>query len=486
MGKWAKYGLGVLCALLTIAVVAPTGASGTIIATTGRVTQIAPPPSVELDKLQSKTDAFVFAERSTTLGTAVGVDIVDPGTYTLRSQLVNATIASGTRVDSHFIDSDPGGSGFTALRTGSVTFNADVLGIVVSRPKLATSDALLGAPSTRYADFYQREPELGAAGADSVTLSADRRTVSVVLNTPNVTDQLRIITGHVTKLNTTIVGTPDPVTLGNNVKYTYTVKNAGDSTEPSVAVTANLPAGSSLVDAPASCSGGGPVQCSLGDLAPGASASVDLVVESPAAMPPGNAMTTTGTATPGTNPTGSLVTGLVVPNPTSTSGFVLPGDSIGTGGSTPATLTLPGTGNGAPVVLTQGPGNFCLGPCKGPATEVSEFPGYDDPNHPIRLVLEYGFATDLPGAAVAFATDDIFKYDGVNPPAIVPDCNDDPSWTPQQKADAAARRAQRLGTQSGIASPSPCINSRAIVAVGGGYQVAYEVLYLSGDPRFAR
>src|SRR5262249_28047946 len=70
----------------------------------------------------------------------------------------------------------------------------------------------------------------------------------------------------------------------------------------------------------------------------------------------------------------------------------------------------------------------------------------------------------------------------------VPDCADNPNWTAAQKAAAAQRRADRLGTQSGIASPSPCVDARSLTALSttGPYLVKFVVNMLSGDPGIGR
>ena len=50
-----------------------------------------------------------------------------------------------------------------------------------------------------------------------------------------------------------------------------------------------------------------------------------------------------------------------------------------------------------------------------------------------------------------------------------------------------SRRIARVGTQSGIANPVPCIDARSITIVSKyKYTVTFTVLYLSGDPHLAR
>jgi uncharacterized repeat protein (TIGR01451 family) len=75
---------------------------------------------------------------------------------------------------------------------------------------------------------------------------------------------------------------------GSNVTYTLVAKNNGSEAAPGVVVADALPPGTSLVSAVGGvCSGSGPVKCSVGTLASGATATVTLVAK----------MTSTGTKT---------------------------------------------------------------------------------------------------------------------------------------------------------------------------------------------
>ncbi|MEP6625140.1 MAG: hypothetical protein ABJC79_11895, partial [Acidimicrobiia bacterium] len=274
-------------------------------------------------------------------------------------------------------------------------------------------------------------------------------------------------------LDTTITDSPDPVTAGNNVQYTVTVTNHGIAPVADAHAIDTLPPGTTLVAASATggCSGSAPVECSLGPLAVNASAEAKVVVASPGTVPDGGTITDSATASPGSNPTATETTTVEAPEPGVAKGFVLPGGSITIPGDNPATITLPDTGDGAPIVITQGDGSFCDGPCDGPATTISDFPGYSDPLHPIRLTLTYTFpdAPDsLTRAATAFGAT-IYKNDDPMSPnvgAVVPTCT-----TPG----------------SGVAIPHPCVDAHSIAQpTFNSFVVSFEVLYLSGDPRFSR
>jgi uncharacterized repeat protein (TIGR01451 family) len=282
-------------------------------------------------------------------------------------------------------------------------------------------------------------------------------------------------------LTTSIVGTPEPVTAGNDVQYTITVNNPAGVDVAGVSTADALPAGTTFVSSSSGCTGTGPVTCALGTVPAGGSASATVVVQTTAAQA-GSTITDTATTSPDGS-TGSVDSHVVVPVPGTVSGFVTPGGAVNTGGTNPTNLSLPNTGNGGGVTITQGAGNFCNGACVGPVSFVSSFPGYVDPYHPIDLKMTFAY-TSLVKAASDFAVANIYQSpDGSAPGLKLADCKDNPAWTSKQKALAAARRLVRLGTQSGIAIAGPCVDSRSITATAWNqWTVTFEVLYLSGDP----
>ena len=274
-------------------------------------------------------------------------------------------------------------------------------------------------------------------------------------------------------LDVTIADSPDPVTAGNDVQYTLTVTNNGIAPVADPHVLDTLPAGTSLVtaSAPNSCSGTAPVDCSLGALLVGGSAQATLVVTSPATVPSGGSMTNSAVATPGTNPTVNETTAVEAPAAGVSKGFVSPGGSITIPGHDPATVTLPDSGPGAPIVITQVPGSFCDGPCSGPATTVSDFPGYDDPTHPIRLHLTFTFdgeGDNLTAAADAYGSTIYKNGDPMQPNVgtVVPFCS---------------------SVGAGVAVPHPCVDAHTISQpTFNTFVVTFDILYISGDPTFGR
>ena len=153
-------------------------------------------------------------------------------------------------------------------------------------------------------------------------------------------------------------------------------------------------------------------------------------------------------------------------------GFVSPGGSLTIPGNDPATLSLPDTGDGAPVIITQGDGTFCDGPCDGTATEISEFAGYSDPNHPIVLELTY----NVPGQP----DEPHGRRDGLR-------LDDLQEQQPGHSRTSAARSVLHRPRRRGKAIPHPCVDARSITQpTPNTFVVTFKILYISGDPKFAR
>jgi hypothetical protein len=159
------------------------------------VERIGAPASVKLNKLTSNTCVRLFHERQdVSLARNLKVDISKPGTYDRRADLTPAWIPAGTVVDSHLLHADNIGNAKVRL-TGSVTFDADILGLIVSDRSLDKSDGL-GSPTTSYpTDLERRGLEL-AWGGDIVTVSPDRRTLTFDLGFSTVLDQIRVLTAN--------------------------------------------------------------------------------------------------------------------------------------------------------------------------------------------------------------------------------------------------------------------------------------------------
>jgi hypothetical protein len=121
-----------------------------------------------------------------------------------------ATILAGTAVDSYFLHSDP--VSLVANFFGTVTFDREILGVILLAPRLNESDSVLGAPGTAYpTGELARGVEESSTELDAVTLSADRRTLTVALRTLGKADQLRVVTAS--SLVVPAAPTPEPTSV---------------------------------------------------------------------------------------------------------------------------------------------------------------------------------------------------------------------------------------------------------------------------------
>ena len=197
----------ILCAMVVIfAVPAPA----TIIATTGNLVSIAPPVSVKMSGTGLKGDSTIWAFdelQGFRLNADLMVNIATPGTYGLGNEtLTPGTIAAGRLVNSHFIHYQPESSSYQNA-SGSITFDQDILGLIVlsafvdSDANLDDTDALLGAATTVYptGEKDYRGAELDAGGEDELTwLGTDPRTLTIdKLHAKFPGDQIRVITAAV-------------------------------------------------------------------------------------------------------------------------------------------------------------------------------------------------------------------------------------------------------------------------------------------------
>jgi len=297
-------------------------------------------------------------------------------------------------------------------------------------------------------------------GACSVSMTADRSVGATFSSAPG---------------DVTVTGTASPtqVTAGGIAKTRFTIRNNGEGRVGVVLAGFTLPPGTTPVSITPSnglCGGfsGGSAVCLFGNISAGGSRAVDVLFQIPTGatgpFPVAVGLMTDGggTASTSAGPTA------VAPTPGTAVGFVPPGGSISTGTSataennTVATFTLPGSGSGAPITLrseTAGVGTFCGGqPCSGKILFLSPFSGYNDIRHP--AILKIVWDKTVAGRGVS---SDLYVQKAVNGPIVkVENCRD---------------------TEIHLADPHPCIHERT---KRGSGDIEFEILLISGDPRFAR
>ncbi|MEM7223637.1 MAG: PKD domain-containing protein [Pseudomonadota bacterium] len=146
------------------------------------------PPSLAPGEVESDIQIAVLGEAANvTLATPLEVsDVVPEGAVGFGT---THGLPAGLTISSTLIHFDPATAG-TAL-TGVATFDEEILGVILDDAMLDASDGTLGAPGTSYPSG---ETGRGATESDTVTLSADRRTLTFTLQEDGDLDQIRIVT----------------------------------------------------------------------------------------------------------------------------------------------------------------------------------------------------------------------------------------------------------------------------------------------------
>ena len=292
--------------------------------------------------------------------------------------------------------------------------------------------------------------------------------------TSSAAQEVTVSTGAPGTVTVAGTATPGTVTAGQNALVRFAIANGGSAISGASA-TVTIPAGLtpvSVTGAGAACGPftGGQAVCLIGTFAAGANVGLDVVVNVPAVTPsgqaPGIGVVVTGV---GIDPAGAVASPTVITlAPGSVQGFVLPGETIATGTTaTPADNTiaafrLPKSGIGAPIELrveTAGTATFCGGKaCSGKIVFLSPFAGYTNPRQPARLYLTWDKTVAGRGTKSK-----IYVQKAVGGPIVrVKDCRN---------------------THKHLADPSPCIHEKERIRGG---DIRFEIVLLSGDPRFAR
>ncbi len=354
-----------------------------------------------------------------------------------------------------------------AAARGSVAEGAaPVVFFVVSGPDGGTG-AVATTDSAGHASFVVHGT---AAGTDLVRAYAGDGGVLVASNDASVA-WTPVSSGGVT-----VTGTSNPIiiTAGSAAQVHFTIANPGPGTANGVFAGVDVPIGVTPTSAKTTQGGCGAfvgrhATCLIGAIAPGASVGLDVVAQTPT----GYAVSPVGVVTTASSAGNSDVSGTagpaVVPStPGQAFGYVQPGGTISTGitatpeNNTVASFTLPNSGPGSLIELrseTAGVGTFCGGQlCSGKILFLSPFEGYRNPRSPAKLKITW----DKTVAGNGINSNLYVQKAPGGPVTVVPMCAD---------------------TSHHIAIPSPCIHEKTTFGSG---DVQFEILLLSGDPRFAR
>jgi hypothetical protein len=167
-----------------------SAANAAVVGVTGSATSVAAPTSVAVGAYESDTQTRIFFERVRFTPVGIPVDVTAPGLINELSDFTPGSVGAGGFVQSYLLRSDSV-SETSRVYEGSVTFDTDILGVIVQRSRIAATDEPLGSPTTTYADYNARGLEIGS---DRFTLDPTMRTVTFRFVTGESSDEIRIIT----------------------------------------------------------------------------------------------------------------------------------------------------------------------------------------------------------------------------------------------------------------------------------------------------
>ena len=195
MTRRSQY-LGTPIATGMAVALAAAGVWAAIVSTSGQMTEIAPPASVQLHQLESDTTQFAFEEREcVTLPSAVRVNITAAGTYDDSTDIPAATIIpAGTQISSYFVHADKVGTGPPRIELeGTLTVDAKILGVIVKQGALDNSD-FLGPLTTSYPTGVSGRAMNFDTQNDFIILDASLTSVTIHTDNQFHADQVRVIT----------------------------------------------------------------------------------------------------------------------------------------------------------------------------------------------------------------------------------------------------------------------------------------------------
>jgi hypothetical protein len=125
----------------------------------------------------------------------LSIDISTVGSFTTYKDLTPGEVGSGVTINSHILHVDPPGNSLLEVEA-SVSFDSDILGLIVLSSSLESTNSIVGSPGVFYGRVPNRGLELGGSDPtpDGLTVSEDRRTLSIQGSTQNWMDEVRVIT----------------------------------------------------------------------------------------------------------------------------------------------------------------------------------------------------------------------------------------------------------------------------------------------------
>lgn len=150
-----------------------------------------PPSAVGNEDLVDIDHAFVFHERSTHLSRPIQLDVTAPGTVDSPSDLTQGTV-DDVDVHSYLIHYDTGTESFPRRFINcTISFDDDIIGVILRDGSLTASDGELGAQATTYHSISSRGLEFSQ---DQISADFQTNTVRIEWGVVSPFDQIRVLT----------------------------------------------------------------------------------------------------------------------------------------------------------------------------------------------------------------------------------------------------------------------------------------------------
>jgi hypothetical protein len=202
-----------------------------VLQATGLMKFVSPGPGFVPGRIEDSNRILVFRECSRViLKSDLEVNVTEPGQYIRVRRRNRQSIGAGQVVGSYLLQLNPIGEFFRnendgARVIGQITFNRPILGLIGGTTQLISTDELLGHPRGNYGNTRRgiepaRPDDQPDSGRDNVTLSNDRRTLSLDLSASSAVDQIRVIV-----LEQPQIATPSRINFNNTFRSETTLSD---------------------------------------------------------------------------------------------------------------------------------------------------------------------------------------------------------------------------------------------------------------------
>ena len=202
-----------------------------VVQATGLMKFVSPGPGFVPGRIEDSNRILVFRECSRViLKSDLEVNVTEPGQYIRVRRWNRQSIGAGQVVGSYLLQLNPIGEFFRnendgARVIGQITFNRPILGLIGGTTQLISTDELLGHPRGNYGNTRRgiepaRPDDQPDSGRDNVTLSNDRRTLSLDLSASSAVDQIRVIV-----LEQPQIATPSRINFNNTFRSETTLSD---------------------------------------------------------------------------------------------------------------------------------------------------------------------------------------------------------------------------------------------------------------------